>query len=231
MKSDSFLIVDPQSRRRKSGVAMQLSFDAGKYLFLTGRDHGISDMISNLRPVTVYGKEADGLIGLYQKLSLEIAQNITKNVRHSNYDVPLEYTREELKKVFHGDDLDGFSAELNMIVRNCDMLGLSRLMKSKMKNYAEGTLTFPQRLERTTRNKEIFTYSLMDVPEEYEYSTPQNRTRPESCLKGVGRYDMKGRDEVLLSELPDGASDTLYRPPELVREFAYSAAGKSITYS
>jgi hypothetical protein len=231
MKSDAFLIVDPQSRRRKTGVAMQLSFDDGKYLFLTGRDRGISDMISNLRSVTTYREDAAGLIELYRKLSLEIAQNLTKNVTLANYEVSLEYTREELRKVFGTGEVDEFSSELNMIVRNCDMLGLSRLMKGKLKNYAGGTLSFPQRLEKTARNSEIFTYSLMDAPEEYEYSTTQNRTRPESCLQGIGRYDMKNRDEALLSELPDGASDTLYRPPALAKGFAYSAAGKSITYS
>jgi hypothetical protein len=219
MRRKAVLVENANAPHVKEGMAMQLEFQKGRYLFLTGYSGlvpGVTeDLVSNLAVIPEYEEAAGDLLKIRDDVERRSAIRLFKDSRMKPGAV---FTREELSYI---SSIIGVDASVLSYIELEDAVsaGLSGLRK--------GVSGFTDRLVPMWKGKTRCKYSAVPVPVDLWFGET-----PES-LKGFGHYEIRRGKEggITLSEgKPVDYATFTYVLPGIDTSFADYAGRLKITY-
>jgi hypothetical protein len=220
MKKTAFIVENAAAPHVKKGVAMQLEFPQGRYLFLTGYSGSVpgvtEDLISNLAVIPTYAEAAGDLL------------KIRDDVASRGIIRAFEGRRMKVGSVFDRDEIDYMSSKLGISVSKLSYPDLEMEISAGLSKYRNGESGFTERIVSMWKGKTRYKYSTVNVPVDLWFDET-----PES-LKGFGHYDISRRKDgiIVLSEgKPVDCADFAYTLPGIDQGFADRAGGLKIIYS
>jgi hypothetical protein len=219
MERNAFLVENANASHVKEGLAMQLEFPEGRYLFITGYSGmvtGVTEgLISNLATIPTYTEAADDLLQIRDDAE---RRGIIRKWRG---------WRMKASSAFDKNELDYISSKLGIGVSKLSYQDLGIAVSAELEKHICGKSCFTDRLVPMWKGKTRYKYSPVDVPVDCWFDET-----PES-LMGFGRYEIrKGKEGgVVLSEgKPVDYDKLIYALPGIDRSFADYAGRLKITY-